>query len=204
MRPLTPTSTVRGQYQGYRDEDGVAEDSTVETYAAVRLCIDNWRWAGVPIFVRTGKRLPLTATEIEVVLEAPPVSPFGESPKPGGNRLRFRLSPEVEIALGARTKRPGNAMTGEDVELVLHRQAAGEMTPYQRLLSDAMRGDATLFAREDEVEAAWRVVDDVLGDVTPVAPYPAGSWGPKRADALVRGVADWHRPGDDRPGGGEA
>ena len=194
MRPLAPADVVRGQFGGYREEDGVAADSSVETYAAVRLAIDTWRWAGVPFFLRAGKRLPVTATEVMVTLKRPPQAVFGEIEPRQSNFLRFRLSPNVVIALGARAKVPGEAMIGEEVELIARHHSGDEMAPYERLLGDAMRGDATLFAREDSVEAAWRVVDPVLGNVTPVYRYEPNTWGPQEADALVAGAGSWHNP----------
>jgi glucose-6-phosphate 1-dehydrogenase len=194
MRPLAPTDIVRGQFAGYREEAGVAADSSVETFVAVRLAIDTWRWAGVPFFLRAGKRLPVTATEVMVTLKRPPQAVFGEIAPRESNYLRFRLSPNVVIALGARAKAPGEAMIGEEVELIARHQAADEMAPYERLLGDAMRGDASLFAREDTVEAAWRVVDPVLGDATPVYPYEPNTWGPDEANALVADEGGWHNP----------
>ena len=194
MRPLAPADVVRGQFRGYREEDGVAADSSVETYAAVRLAIDTWRWAGVPFFLRAGKCLPVTATEVMVTLKSPPQAVFGEIEPSQPNFLRFRLSPNVLIALGARAKVPGEAMIGEEVELVARHHAGDEMAPYERLLGDAMRGDATLFAREDSVEAAWRVVDSVLGNVTPIHRYEPNTWGPDEADVLVAAEGGWHNP----------
>ena len=194
MRPLAPADVVRGQFRGYREEDGVAADSSVETYAAVRLAIDTWRWAGVPFFLRAGKCLPVTATEVMVTLKSPPQAVFGEIEPSQSNFLRFRLSPNVLIALGARAKVPGEAMIGEEVELVARHHAGDEMAPYERLLGDAMRGDATLFAREDSVEAAWRVVDSVLGNVTPIHRYEPNTWGPHEADVLVAAEGGWHNP----------
>ena len=194
MRPLTPADVVRGQFAGYRDEQGVAADSSVETFAAVRLAIDTWRWAGVPFFLRAGKRLPVTATEVVVTLKRPPQAVFDEIEPQQSNFLRFRLSPNVVIALGARAKVPGEPMIGEDVELIARHHSGDEMAPYERLLGDAMCGDATLFAREDGVEAAWRVVDPVLGDVTPVYCYKPGTWGPREANALVARQRGWHNP----------
>jgi glucose-6-phosphate 1-dehydrogenase len=194
MRPLAPAHVVRGQFAGYRQEEGVAADSSVETFAAVRLAIDTWRWAGVPFLLRAGKRLPVTATEVMVALKRPPQAVFGEIEPRQSNFLRFRLSPNVVIALGARAKVPGEAMIGEEVELIARQHAGDEMAPYERLLGDAMRGDASLFAREDTVEAAWRVVDPVLGSVTPAYRYEPNTWGPHEADALLAGEGGWHNP----------
>ena len=192
-RALTPSSVVRGQFRGYRQVDGVAPDSTVETFAALRLDIDNWRWAGVPFYIRAGKCLPVTATEVLVRLRQPPQKLFGEVDAPP-NYVRFRLSPEVQIGIGARSKRPGEAMRGDQVELLVTDQSADEMDAYERLLGDAARGDSTLFARQDAVEAAWRVVDPVLGDTTPVHEYEPNTWGPLEADALIAERQGWHNP----------
>jgi glucose-6-phosphate 1-dehydrogenase len=192
MRPLAPTEIVRGQYVGYRKEAGVAPESRVETFVALRLEIDTWRWAGVPFYVRAGKRLPLTATEIWVTLKRPPQAVFDETTAP--NVVRFRLSPHVTISLGASVKIPGEAMVGEPVELLAQHLPSDRTMPYERLLGDAMRGDETLFVREDAVEAAWRVVDPILHETTPVHAYAAGTWGPTEADRLVRGGEEWHAP----------
>jgi glucose-6-phosphate 1-dehydrogenase len=194
IRPLAPTDVVRGQYRGYRDERGVAPDSQVETFAAVRLRLDTWRWAGVPFYIRTGKRLPVTTTEVLVTLKAPPADVFGEAAPNPSNYVRFRLSPEVIIAVGARAKAPGEAMAGEAIEVRARHQHGEEMMPYERLLGDAIRGDATLFAREGEVEAAWRVVDPVLGGAAPVHAYAPGTWGPGEADRLLEDGERWHDP----------
>ncbi len=168
IAPLEPANVVRGQFRGCRDEKGVARDSSVETFAAVRLSIDSWRWAGVPFYIRAGKCLPVTCTEVLVELKQPPRSVFGEAPPNRGdaNHLRFRLSPGVGIALGVRSKVPGEAMIGRDVELLAAKADPDEMEPYERLLGDAMKGDATLFTREDSVDAEWRVVERILGDAT--------------------------------------
>lgn len=194
--PLTPEDVVRGQFRGYRDEPGVAPDSRVETFAAVRLSIDSWRWAGVPFFIRAGKRLPVTCTEVLVELRPPPRSVFGEdlAALAGTNYLRFRLGPDVAIALGVRSKSAGERMVGRDVELVATQTQADAMLPYERLLGDAMHGDDALFARADAVEAEWRVVDGVLGDVTPVHEYDAGTWGPREAEHMIEAPGRWHRP----------
>lgn len=194
VRPLTAGDVVRGQFDGYRDEDGVAADSRVETFAAVRLWIDSWRWAGVPFLVRAGKELPLTATEVTVTLKAPPQQVFDPLAHTGANRVRFRLSPEVVIAIAARTKRPGEQMHGEQTELRAVHQPHDELTPYERLLGDAMAGDGTLFARQDGVDAAWQIIDPALTDPTPPHLYPLGSWGPTHADALAAPVGGWHNP----------
>ncbi|HEY9285301.1 MAG TPA: glucose-6-phosphate dehydrogenase, partial [Pyrinomonadaceae bacterium] len=167
MRPLDRQSVVRGQFRGYREEPGVAHRSQVETFAAVRLRVDNWRWAGVPFVIRAGKRMPLTTTEVLVTMKRPPQSVFGEVVSPHSNYFRFRLSPEIVISLGARTKVEGEAMAGEDIELVAHENAGDDTPPYERLLRDAMKGDPSLFTRADAVAAAWRVVEPVLGDATP-------------------------------------
>jgi glucose-6-phosphate 1-dehydrogenase len=189
IRPLTPEDLVRGQYAGYRQEKGVARDSTVETFAALRLHIDSWRWEGVPFFIRAGKRLATACTEVLVTLKRPPLRRGPED----GNYYRFRLSPDVIIALGARVKKPGDQMVSEPTELrLVHRQDASVMLPYERLLGEAMEGDPALFAREDSVDAAWAVVQRILGDVTPVHEYEPGSWGPVDADRLTAEVGGWH------------
>ncbi len=194
VRSLDPSDVVRGQYQGYRQEDGVAPDSQVETFATVKLSIDSWRWADVPFFIRAGKRLPVTATEIEVVLKRPPQAVFGEAQPPQCNYYRFRISPVVKISLGARAKIPGEAMRGEEVELVAVHQVPDEMPPYERLLVAAMKGEEVLFVREDSVEAQWRMVDPILGNVTPVYEYAPNTWGPPEADKLVAPYGGWHNP----------
>jgi glucose-6-phosphate 1-dehydrogenase len=194
MRPLGTTDVVRGQFRGYRNEDGVAADSHVETFAALRLFIDTWRWAGVPFYIRAGKCLPLTATEIRVTFKRPPQAVFDAVPAHEANYVRFRLSPDISISLGARVKLPGEAMAGEAVELLVRQVAGDEMTPYQRLLGDAVRGDATLFVREAAVEAAWRVVDPVLGNRTPVHEYEPHTWGPLEADQIMATDGGWHDP----------
>jgi glucose-6-phosphate 1-dehydrogenase len=194
VRPLRPSDVVRGQFRGYRDETGVAADSKVETYAAVRLAIDSWRWAGVPFYIRSGKCLPVTADEVIVEFKRPPRQTFEDEPLCAPNHLRLRLGPEVLIALGLRVKRPGERMVGESVGLVATHQHGDEMLPYERLLGDAMRGDAALFAREDAIEAQWRIVDPVLGNATPVHEYAPGTWGPAQADALVAPGDRWSNP----------
>jgi glucose-6-phosphate 1-dehydrogenase len=194
MRPLRPADVVRGQFRGYRTEEGVAPDSQVETFAALRLHIDTWRWAGVPFYIRAGKGLPLTATEVFLELARPPQVVFGEAESRGDNTVHFRLGPDVFIALGARAKKPGEAMVGEEVELVARHQAGDDMEPYERLLGDAIRGDASFFAREDNVEAAWRVVDPVLGTVTPVHEYEPQTWGPAEADRIIAHEGGWRNP----------
>ena len=192
IRPLRPSDLVRGQFAGYRNEPGVEPRSNVETYAAVRLHVDSWRWDGVPFFIRAGKCLPVTATEVVVTLKKPPLLDRAPDER---NTIRFRLGPDVCIALGARVKKPGDQMVSEGAELKLvHHPKADDLDPYERLLVDAMEGDATLFAREDGVEASWRVVDPVLGDSTPVHEYAAGSWGPREADALTADVGGWRSP----------
>jgi glucose-6-phosphate 1-dehydrogenase len=196
IAPLDPANVVRGQFHGYHQEPGVAADSKVETFAAVRLHIDNWRWAGVPFYIRAGKCLPVTCTEVRVELKAPPRSVFGETMAGLGrsNYLRFRLGPEVAIALGVRSKVPGEAMVGEEVELLAAQGTGDEMDAYARLLHDAMKGDATLFAREDTVEAAWRVVEPILPNASSLYEYRPGTWGPPEADRITADVGGWARP----------
>ncbi|MGD8929201.1 MAG: glucose-6-phosphate dehydrogenase, partial [Lysobacterales bacterium] len=170
-----------------------APDSTVETFAALRLEVDSWRWEGVPFLIRTGKCLPVSATEVTVQLRRPPLSRLTAG---GGNHFRLRLDPDLDIALGARVKRPGDAMKGEPTELSLVSQPRGDdMSAYERLLGDAMSGDTTLFARQDGVEAAWAIVDPVLGDATPVEEYEPGSWGPPNAARLAAKAGGWIAPG---------
>ncbi len=190
--PIKPDQIVRGQFRGYRDEPGVAKDSTVETFAAVRLEVESWRWAGVPFFIRAGKSLPLTATEVVVDLKAPPLS--GLSPEES-NFFRLRLGPDIAISLAARVKKPGPERVSMPTELVAVKSDVGdEVDAYERLLTDSMKGDAMLFVREDAVEAAWEVVEDILDDVTPVHEYEPGTWGPKQCDRLVADLEGWHNP----------
>ena len=196
MRTLEPDDIVRGQFDGYRDEEGVAPDSDVETYAAVRLHIDSWRWADVPFYVRAGKNLPTTCTEVMVELHRPPQRVFAEYEElpRDTNYVRFRLNPETQIAIGARAKQPGDGFVGETVELFLCEDGDDRMTPYERLLGDAMDGENLLFAREDGVEAAWRVVDPVLTNHTAALPYEPHTWGPDEAEALIGDASGWHDP----------
>ncbi len=193
IRPVSADELVRGQFRGYRSEPGVAPDSMVETFAALRLHIDSWRWQGVPFLVRAGKCLSVTATEVMVELDYPPKAVFGASPR-RPNYLRFRLSPDVVIALGARTKKPGEAMVGEQAELKVLHQSGDEMSAYERLIGDAMMGDSTLFARQDSAEAQWRIVDPILGKNTPLHEYEQGSMGPAEAAEIAKGGGGWHEP----------
>jgi glucose-6-phosphate 1-dehydrogenase len=192
IKPLQPENIVRGQVRGDRTEPGVAPASTVETFAAVRLEVDSWRWKGVPFLIRAGKSLPLTATEVHVDLKRPPLSRL--SPE-DNNYLRFRLGPKITISLGARIKKPGTEAGSMSTELVAVRDAGrDEVDAYERLLTDAMKGDPTLFVREDAVEEAWRVVDGILDDAAPVHPYEPGTWGPAEADRLIDNPKGWHNP----------
>lgn len=192
LRPLALGDVLRGQYSGYLEEEGVAPQSTVETFAVVRLHCDTWRWAGVPVFIRAGKMLPVTSTEVLVTLRRPPLSVFGGVAPAGANYVRFRLSPEIVIALGTFVKMPGQGMKGEATELEVFRQTPDAPPPYERLLGDAMAGDGALFARQDEVEAAWRVVDPVLGSRVPVVQYQPGTWGADDGKLQPRG--GWFNP----------
>jgi glucose-6-phosphate 1-dehydrogenase len=195
VRPMDARNIVRGQFRGYRDEPGVAKDSKIGTYAALRLHVDSWRWAGVPFYVRAGKSLKMTVTEVVAELKVPPQVVFNEPAPRLGNYVRFRLGPQVAIALGARAKAPGSGMTGQDVELsVVEHPLASRQTPYERLLGDAIAGDATLFARQDVVEAAWAIVDPLLQNPGGLFDYEPGSWGPAQADQLVAEVGGWNTP----------
>jgi glucose-6-phosphate 1-dehydrogenase len=202
MRPLKPEDLVRGQYAGYRQEPDVAKNSDVETYCAARLFVDSWRWQGVPFYLRSGKYLPQTATEVLVELKPPPQRLFEDSvPKSGrADYLRFRCSPDPAIALATRVKIPGKEYIGELRELFLCEELAGQEAPYQRLLGDAMAGDGALFTREDAVEAAWAVVDPVLKKHSKARVYKRGTWGPKEADRLLGPGMRWHNPGPDVAG----
>lgn len=193
-RPLEPKNVVRGQYVGYRTADGVAPDSTVETFAAVKLQIDNWRWAGVPIYIRSGKELAVTCTEVFIELRRPPRETFGERVPSSSGHVRIRISPDVVIALGLRVKTPGDRMVGRDAELMVTSCPADLHPTYQRLLSDAMEGSQELFAREDGVEASWRIVEPILGDKVPIEWYEPGSWGPASARRLIGSDGPWINP----------
>ncbi len=198
VRPMSVDGMVRGQFKGYRDEPGVSPTSFMATYAALRLHVDSWRWEGVPFYVRAGKSLAKTVTEVMVELKNPPQVVFKEAAPAMGNYLRFRVSPNVQIALGARAKVHGEKMIGAPTELSVTTEPEqgkeGRMEAYERLLGDAMMGDATLFARQDVVEAAWAIVDPVIHGPSPMHEYEQGSWGPKEADALTESVGGWNTP----------
>ena len=196
MRPLHRDDVVRGQYAGYRKEPGVAKDSNVETFCALRLYIDSWRWEGVPWYLRSGKCLANTSAEVLVELKPPPQKLFDDSAPVDGhaNYLRFRLSPNTAVAIAARVKRAGTEFVGDQRELYLLDEQSGIESPYERLLTDAMAGNGALFTREDAVEAAWVVVNPVLDSADPVYSYKPGSWGPKQADALIAADGSWHNP----------
>jgi glucose-6-phosphate 1-dehydrogenase len=189
--PIKPSQLVRGQFRGYRDEPGVAPDSEVETFAAVRFEVDSWRWAGVPFLIRAGKCLKATATEVLVKLQRPPLAKGMVE----NNYFRFRLGPDVSLAAGIRVKRPGAKLSAMPIELtaVDHVQK-DSVDAYERLLTDAMRGDALLFVREDAVEVSWGIVENLLDHSTPIHPYEPGTWGPKEADSLAADIGGWHRP----------
>jgi glucose-6-phosphate 1-dehydrogenase len=198
VRPMSVEHMVRGQFRGYRDEPDVARDSYMATYAALRLWVDSWRWCGVPFIVRAGKCLKMTCTEVFVEFNKPPQVVFKEKAPEVGNYVRFRLSPQVVIALGARAKKPGEGMQGVPTELSVTEQPGqgepGRLGDYERLLGDAMAGDATLFARQDVVEAAWAIVDPVIHGPSPMYDYEPGTWGPREADVLVKEVGGWNTP----------
>jgi glucose-6-phosphate 1-dehydrogenase len=190
--PLKANELVRGQFKGYRNEPGVAPDSKVETFAALKLEIDSWRWRGVPFYIRAGKSLPVTCTEIQVTLRNPPTMYTDYDLK--SNYFRFRISPDVISAFGVNTVSPANESVNKLSELqASHHPSAKEMDAYERVLTDAMTGDATLFAREDYVEEAWRIVDPVLKADTQVHEYEPKTWGPAEADAIKPSVG-WRNP----------
>jgi glucose-6-phosphate 1-dehydrogenase len=193
IRPLAPGEVVRGQFRGYRDEPGVATDSTVETYVALKLEINSWRWKGVPFYIRAGKCLPVTATEVVVKLRQPPAV-FSELPPPA-NYFRFRVTPDLVIAIGALVKKAGPELDGEPVELVVSEASdPAEMGAYEELLYDAILGNSARFARQDYVEEAWRIVDPILSVGAPAYEYEPGTWGPPQAAALIARDGGWFDP----------
>ena len=199
MRQLAPEDLVRGQYKGYRKEPQVNPRSDVETFCALRLYIDSWRWEGVPWFIRSGKHLSTTAAEVLVQFKSPPQKLFQDASAGNGrpNYIRFRLSPRAEVALAAKVKRPGKEYVGDKRELLLLNAAADSDWPYERLLGDALAGDHSLFASQATVEAAWKVLDRVLVDHHKAIPYAKGSWGPEQAAELLGPHGPWHNPFSD-------
>jgi glucose-6-phosphate 1-dehydrogenase len=193
IAPLDPAKVIRGQFRGYRNEPGVAPNSSTETFAAVRLDINSWRWKGVPFILRAGKSMPVTCTEALVRFRQPPAI-YSAAPQPA-NYFRFRISPDVVIALGMQVLDEGEAMTGESTELMVTETArSGGMDAYERLLHDAMQGDASLFAREDSVEEAWRIVAPVLQSPPPVLEYEPNSWGPAESNQCAAAYGGWSNP----------
>ncbi len=195
--PLQPSDVVRGQFRGYRDEPGVAPESQVETYAAVRLCIESWRWRGVPFLIRAGKQLPITMTQVRVNLKAPPLVTLAGRP----NFIRFRLGPLVSISIGAEVKdfRQDGKTDSVELSMVRRPDPLGEVDAYEGLLSDAMHGVQTRFVREDAVLAQWRIVEAVLDTATPLHPYEPGTWGPAEAQGLAADPGGWHNPHVEHP-----
>jgi glucose-6-phosphate 1-dehydrogenase len=190
-----PTRYVRGQYEGYRDVENVAPDSTTETYVALELAIDNWRWSGVPFFVRAGKEMPVKATEVSVVFKRPPPLGIGNGPRPGQNEMTIRIDPQPGARLRLLAKKAGEeAFEPADLEVLFEKEPGEEPEPYERLLADALAGDAQLFTREESIEETWRVVQPLLDDPGPVHPYERGSWGPECAEKLTRGLCQWYEP----------
>jgi glucose-6-phosphate 1-dehydrogenase len=194
IRPLTPEDTVRGQYDGYLDVDGVAPRSTTESYVAVRLGVDSWRWAEVPVVIRAGKCMPVTATDVYIRFRRPPHDIFSLQPSQISNALRFRVYPEAQVSMTLVGKRQGAGWAMRQEELVFAEQPASDMRTYDRLIGAALSGEHWLFARQDTIEAAWQVVDPVLGDVAPLHSYAKGSWGPKEADSLLPEGIPWYDP----------
>ncbi|MEI6323420.1 MAG: glucose-6-phosphate dehydrogenase [bacterium] len=194
IRTITTNDIVRGQFEGYLQEPGVAPNSKTETFAAVRVYIDNWRWQGVPIFIRAGKHLPVTATEVRVQFHRPPDVVFTEEQAPFHNFVRFLFSPRIEIGIGMQVKIDGERMVGEPVELKVVDQQPDEMTPYERLIGDAIRGDQALFARQDVVEEGWRIVEKIIGNTGPVHTYKKDTWGPEEVNEVLLPSGGWHGP----------
>ena len=197
VRPLDPAHVVRGQYAGYQQVPGVRPGSSVETFVALKLFIESWRWADVPIYIRAGKHMPVTATEVVVHFKRPPRETFEELVPLSSGHVRMRISPDVSIAMGVRVKLPGERMVGEDVELILTEHAPSLLPPYQRLLGDAVRGLGELFGRDDIVDAQWRIVEPILDDATPIYPYERGTWGPGETEALIGSDGPWRDPNPD-------
>ena len=194
ISPLTPQDTVLGQYEGYLDVDGVDPKSSTETYVAVRLAVASWRWAGVPILIRAGKTMPVTATEISITLKQPPQDIFGIEPALPQDTLRFRIWPETAVGLTVHGKKPGSGWEPQAEDLSFAQQPGSDIRPYDRLIGAALDGDRWLFARQDTVESAWKIVDPVLGDAVAVHPYARGSWGPREADRLLPAGDAWRNP----------
>ncbi|MBG1233276.1 glucose-6-phosphate dehydrogenase [Aestuariivirga litoralis] len=194
IRPLTKDNVLRGQFEGYLDEPGVAPGSTMETFAVVRLFIDAWRWKDVPFYIRAGKNLPVRATEVVVRFKQPPVFVFDEIKLEESNYVRFRLSPEVVAAIGARRKAAGETMVGEPIELAAVDNNEGDMEPYERLIGDAMNGSRQLFTRQDAAELAWKIVDPIIGDLVPPLLYKPGTWGPVQSDTDFCPPGGWINP----------
>ena len=191
--PVTVRDVVRGRFQGYLDEPGVAPDSTVETFAALKLELDSWRWKGVPFYIRAGKCLPVTCTEVLIRMRPPPTMYEDFQLEP--NYLRIQISPDATIAIGINVVAPADDTTGGINEMIAsHHPTKEEMDAYERVLGDAMSGDATLFSREDYVEEAWRIVDPMLKEKTPVYPYQPGTWGPPEVDRLLAPPGGWWNP----------
>ena len=194
LNPLTAENTVRGQYDGYLQVDGVDPNSTVESYVAVRLSANSWRWSGVPILIRAGKCLPVTTTEIAITFKQPPHDVFGIEPIGPADMLTFRIWPETGVNLTLQGKKPGAGWEPLAENLSFAVEPGSDIRPYDRLIGAALDGDRWLFARQDTVEAMWTIVDPILGDATPVHPYAQGSWGPKEADRLLTDRVAWHDP----------
>jgi glucose-6-phosphate 1-dehydrogenase len=194
LSALTPENTVRGQYEGYHKVDGVDPKSTAETYVAVKLTADTWRWSGVPIVIRAGKTMPVTATEVTITFKDPPHDVFGIEPERPADMLTFRIWPETAVSMTLQGKKPGAGWEPQAEQLSFAQQPGSDIRPYDRLIGAALDGDRWLFARQDTVEAAWQITDPVLGDVVPVHPYARGSWGPKEADRLLPDRDTWHDP----------
>jgi glucose-6-phosphate 1-dehydrogenase len=195
MPPADPARAVRGQYDGYRDVDGVAPDSDTETFVALRLTVDNWRWAGVPFYIRAGKELPVEVTEVRVIFQQPPPLGIGGRVNPDPDELILRIKPEPGAELCLMAKQAGaDALHRVHLDMLFESQVGDQPEPYERLLRDALRGDPQLFPTQEAIEETWRIVQPLLDDPPPVMPYEIGSWGPEEADRLVKGVCEWDQP----------